>query len=541
MELRAGFAFLLALFLSMVLIPPLVRIARPLGLVDAGGGRKVHAGSIPRIGGVAIFFGFLVPVLLWVPMRPDIWVFVAAAAVLFVFGLLDDRFNLDYRLKLLGQLLAAAIVILGADVLIQRVGVWPGGILPEWIALPLTLVVLAGVTNAVNLSDGLDGLAGGISLLAVSGLFVLGLESGAGPLLIVLAALLGAILGFLRFNTFPARLFMGDAGSQLLGFSIGVLAVIITQRPSAELSPLLPVLVLGLPILDMLTVMIGRIARGDSPFAADRTHLHHRLLDAGLTQSEAVSLVYGLQFLLIVLAYLLRHSGDWLILLVAVVVDGLLLMGLLAIERHRAELGGRPVRQQPFERVIRWLRRHDRLRRIPYRILSVVLPLLLVIGALIVPTVGRDIGALAAVLSGGLLVVLLVRPLPFFALARLSAYTLSVAIAYLLVGSQVAEACSVCFGLCYGVLAVASAVWVWGSSTAFRVSSLDVLILLAALIAPSLSGLGLADVGVVVLQAVILFYGVEILMHAKGRRWDELRVASLVGLAVLAVRGLISF
>ncbi|NBC47718.1 MAG: hypothetical protein GVY22_06980 [Gammaproteobacteria bacterium] len=541
MELRAGFAFLLALFLSMVLIPSLVRIARPLGMVDAGGGRKVHAGSIPRIGGVAIFFGFLVPVLLWVPMRPDIGVFVAAAAVLFVFGLLDDRFNLDYRLKLAGQLLAAAIVILGADVLIHRLAFWPGGLLPDWIALPLTLLALAGVTNAVNLSDGLDGLAGGIGLLAVSGLLVLGVESDVGALLVVLAALLGAILGFLRFNTFPARLFMGDAGSQLLGFSIGVLAVIITQRPSADLSPVLPLLVLGLPILDMLTVMVGRVARGASPFEADRTHLHHRLLDAGLTQSEAVSLIYGLQFLLIVSAYLLRHAPDWLILAAAVAIGGFLLLGLWSIEHHRVALRERSARQRPFRRFGHWLQRNDRLRRLPHRVLSLLLPLLLVTGALVVPNVGSDIGLLAALLGAALLGVLLVKRLPFFALARLSAYTLSIVVVYLLAGSEVAARCSVCLWLCYGALAGAAAVWVWGSSTEFRVSTLDMLILLAALVAPSLSGLGLAKIGVIVLETVILFYGVEILMHAKGRRWDELRVASLVGLGVLAVRGLLSF
>ncbi|WP_200347809.1 MraY family glycosyltransferase [Halochromatium glycolicum] len=522
----------------MALIPPLVRIARPLGMVDAGGGRKVHEGSVPRIGGVAIFVGFLVSVLFWVPMEQGIEVFLAAVAVLFVFGLLDDRFNLDYRLKLLGQLLAAGIVIFGADVLIQRLAFWPGGLLPEWIAIPLTLLVLAGVTNAVNLSDGLDGLAGGIGLLAVSGLLVLGVESDAGALLIVLGSLLGAILGFLRFNTFPAQLFMGDAGSQLLGFSIGVLAVIITQRPSAELSPVLPLLVLGLPILDMLTVMIGRIARGRSPFKADRTHLHHRLLAAGMSQSEAVSLIYGLQFLLILVAYLLRHAADGLIFVTALSVGGLLLIGLRSVERHRAELRNRTRQQQPFTRFAGWLRRKG-LLRVSLTGLSIGLPLFLLFGTLAAPAVGPDIGVLAAVLGGTLAFILQTKRVPFFALERLSSYTLALGVAYLLAGSPLETACPACITLIYGALAAAAAVCVWRSSEGFHVNSLDLLILLGALVAPTLHGLGLADLGALVLHAIILFYGIEILMHVEGRRWDWLRIATLIGLAVLAVRGLL--
>jgi UDP-GlcNAc:undecaprenyl-phosphate GlcNAc-1-phosphate transferase len=540
MELRAGFAFLLALFLSMVLIPPLVRIARPLGLMDSGGGRKVHAGSVPRVGGIAIFVGLLLPVVLWAPLDSRLGVVVGATAVLFVFGLLDDRFNLDYRLKLLGQLLAAVMVAIGAQVLIQRLSFWPGGTLPEVLALPLTVLILAGVTNAVNLSDGLDGLAGGIGLLAGAGLLVLAVESSDDATMIVLAALLGAILGFLRFNTFPARLFMGDAGSQLLGFTIGVLAVTLTQRPSAELSPVLPLLVLGLPILDMLTVMIGRMLRGRSPFEADRTHLHHRLIDAGLTQSEAVSLIYGLQFLLILLAYLLRHAADALVLGVALLLGVLLLMGLRALERHRAERRGRPLRLQPLMRVAGWLRREGSLR-LPFQVLNIGLPLFLVLGTLAVPAVGPDIGVLSAVLVGALLLVLLIRPLPVFVLERVSAYTISLTLVYLLSDSIAAILCPACFMLSYGVLAAAAAIWVWRSSEGFDVSSLDVLILLAVLVAPSLRGLGLSDFGLMALQAAVLFYAIEILMHAPGRRWDWLRVATLTGLVVLAGRGLFSF
>jgi UDP-GlcNAc:undecaprenyl-phosphate GlcNAc-1-phosphate transferase len=539
MELRAAYAFLLALFLAMALIPVLVRFAGPLHLIDSGGGRKVHVGRVPRIGGVAIFVGFLVPVLIWMPPSDGVGALLSAAAVLFVFGLLDDRFNLDYRLKLLGQCLAAGIVIIGGDVMNHRVPCWPGGLLPEPLAVPLTLLVVAGLTNAVNLSDGLDGLAGGISLMAAACLLALSAGGATSTSLVVLAALLGAVLGFLRFNTYPARLFMGDSGSQLLGFSVGVLAIMVTQRADTELSPVLPLLVLGVPILDMLTVIVGRIARGDSPFKADRTHLHHRLLASGLTQSEAVTLLYGLQFTLIVLAYFLREAPGGLILLIYFVFCGVVLLGERALERRHAQLRNRARHQRPLSRFAGWLRRTGLTTRLPEGALRVAIPLFLILGALGVPSVGTDIGLLSALLSAALLMALLVRQIPFFAVERLSAYTAAIAVAYLLSGSPVTTACLSCLPLFFGILAVAALVWVRFSTATFQVSTLDLLILLGALTAPTLRDLGLQEIGVLALQAIILFYGIEILLQARERGWDVLRISIMAALIILAGRGLL--
>jgi UDP-GlcNAc:undecaprenyl-phosphate/decaprenyl-phosphate GlcNAc-1-phosphate transferase len=538
-ELRAAYAFVLALFLAMVLIPPLVRVAGPLRLMDAGGGRKVHAGRIPRIGGVAIFVGFLVPVLLWTPLGNGVWAIVMATAVLFAFGLMDDRLDLDYRFKLLGQLLAAAIVVIGGDVRIERVPDWLGGTLPDLLAIPFTLLVLAGLTNAVNLSDGLDGLAGGISLLAVACLFIINVGGAAGPMLIILAALLGAILGFLRFNTFPARLFMGDAGSQLLGFSVGVLAIVITQRADAGVSPVLPLLVLGLPIFDMLTVMVSRLRRGDSPFQADRTHLHHRLIDHGLSQHEAVSLIYGMQFLLIVLAYVLRDAADWLILLCYLLFCTALLLGEQLIRFKQGLLLVRLPYEYGVGLVGRWLRKTAMTVRVPQRLLAIAIPGFLVLGALGAPRVGDDVGTLAVILLGALVLTLSIRRLPAFAIERISAYTAAVAVAYLAVASQLAALCPRCLVLFYATIAIAAALWVRFSSEDFRVSTLDVLILCAALAAPAMRDIGRPDLGLLALQAIILFYGIEILMHAGERRWDALRLGTIGALVILGVRGLL--
>ncbi len=541
METQAAYAFVLSLFLSMALIPPLVRIANRLGFTDKGGGRKVHEGVIPRIGGVAIYIGFLVPVLLWVPLRQDIHSFVVASAVVFAFGVLDDRFNLDYRIKLLGQALAVLIVTLYGGILIQRVPFLPDGILPNMLALPFTILVLVGVTNAVNLSDGLDGLAGGISLLAVGCLVLLAWYGGDGAVVILGLSVIGALFGFLRFNTFPARLFMGDTGSQFLGFSVGVLSVIVTQHSNPALSPVLPLLIIGLPILDTLKVMIGRIARGCSPFAADRTHLHHRLLASGLNQYEAVSLVYATQLLLVVCAYFLRYSFDGVILLTYGVFCIVVLLVVKRLERYHGHLRARKEHKITLLRLITRLREMRTFVQGPLLVLSTSIPLFLTFGAVVASPVSGDIGLLAMALAVTLLLAIFIRPMPFFFLERLAAYSAAATVTYLVAQSEwLMEACGICIHGFFAFLALTTAIWVRFSSTYFRVSTLDVLILLTALTIPSLQGLGLKHLGIVVLESIILFYGIEVVMQERGRTWDLLRIGILASLTVLALKGLLA-
>ncbi|MGB5834139.1 MAG: hypothetical protein WBG92_19430, partial [Thiohalocapsa sp.] len=187
-----------------------------------------------------------------------------------------------------------------------------------------------------------------------------------------------------------------------------------------------------------------------------------------------------------------------------------------------------------------WARRTRLFTRLPEQILTWSIPLVLVSGAFAAGPVSRDVGLLAALLFGALLAVVLIRRLPFFALERLSAYTTAVAVVYLLArSSALADACPLCLMLLYGALALTAGVWVRFSSAGFRVSALDVLILLGALVAPSLRGLGLQDLGVLALEAVVLFYGIEILLQARERHWDALRLAVLTALAVLALKGLV--
>ncbi len=542
MELRAAYAFVLALFLALTLIPALVRLAGPLQLVDTGGGRKVHSGTKPRIGGVAIFLGFVTAAVVWVPLQEEVGSFFMALAVLFVFGLLDDRFNLDFRLKLLGQFLAAGFVVVAGGILIQRVPLIPGGTLPYLLAVPFTVLVIVAVTNAVNMSDGLDGLAGGIAFLSTGVLLALAYEHNDGVAQVVLAALLGATLGFLRFNTFPALLFMGDAGSQMLGFSLAVFAIIITQDPLSGISPTTPLLILAMPLLDMLTVMAARISRGDSPFRADRGHLHHRLLATGLTQREAVSTIYALHFALLVAAFLLRNSPA-IYGLVVFIFAGLSLVGLLkALDRRRAELSVEgAARRRPVARLGAWIRRHQLLSLAPIALLRWAIPAFILLGALVAPTISIDIGVLSAVMLIILLLAFAVGKAPFFAVERLSAYVSATIIVYALWQATLVDTCSWCLSATYGIIAFATAFWIRFSQDEFQVNSLDVLIVIGALVAPNLRGLGLEDIGVLVLEIIVIFYALEVLIQARPRRWDLLRFSIVITLATLAARGLLAF
>jgi UDP-GlcNAc:undecaprenyl-phosphate GlcNAc-1-phosphate transferase len=520
-------------------MPVLIRVAGPLGLTDRGGGRKIHTGLTPRTGGIAIVLGALLPASLLMPMRPDLRAYVIAAALLFAFGLMDDRYNLDFRVKLVGQTIATLIVTVLGGIVVTQMPFVPGHLWIAPLALSFTIVLLVGVTNAVNLSDGLDGLAGGISLLAIGCVAILAYRADDIPVVTLCMAVIGATFGFLRFNTHPARLFMGDSGSQFLGFSTGVLAVVVTQRSDPAISPVVPLLILGLPILDTITVMVRRLARGDSPFIADRSHLHHRLLDAGLNQYEAVALIYSAQFIMVVIAYLMRYGADWLLLAIYLALCFCVLIGVGLIQGNQVRLRDRGASESPLLRVAGRVRVSGLLGEVPFAVLNITIPVFLPVGALVVPGVGADVGVLALGLLAALLLSLSVRPIPFFAIERLTAFVTAVTVVYYLNRDDwLHDLCRPCAPLLFGTLAVTIAVWVRFSSERFKINTQDVLILLIAAAIPALPDLGLTHLGIVALESLILFYGIELLVQERDRRWDQLRVGLIVALGVLAARGL---
>jgi UDP-GlcNAc:undecaprenyl-phosphate GlcNAc-1-phosphate transferase len=313
------------IFLSTLLLAVLITITMTTVLsalaihynvaLDLPGERKVHTLPVPRIGGIAMTIGTFATLLYWLHTEQFIIAYLTGASVLVAFGVLDDILDISHKIKFTGQIIAALIVIIGGGVQISSLGILaPDGYqLPGFIALPLTALAIIGATNAINLSDGLDGLAGGICLLIFAAIGYLAYLEGVQTIGLVALALSGVLFGFLRFNTHPASIFMGDAGSQFLGFSAATLSIYLTQV-TPTLSPVLPLILLGFPILDTLTVMAIRIARGRSPFLADKNHFHHHLIGLGLRHTESVLVIYVFQTLLIISAILLRYHSDWLLL-----------------------------------------------------------------------------------------------------------------------------------------------------------------------------------------------------------------------------------
>lgn len=278
-------------------------------MIDLPDARKVHARAIPRVGGIGIVVGSLVSVWLWVPQQPWLASYIFGSLLLLGFGAADDSLELGHYVKFVGQFMAAIAVVYFGDVWVSQVPLLDHALSPV-VGRMFTVFALVGVMNALNHSDGLDGLAGGESLLTLGAIGYLAYSAQGDALVIVVCAVAGGVFGFLRFNTHPAQVFMGDAGSQFLGFSLGLLVVLLTQQADRNLSMALPALLLGLPIIDILVVFYLRASSGMNWFRATRNHVHHRLLDRGFSHHQVVVIIYSLQALMVGSALIASYESD---------------------------------------------------------------------------------------------------------------------------------------------------------------------------------------------------------------------------------------
>jgi UDP-GlcNAc:undecaprenyl-phosphate GlcNAc-1-phosphate transferase len=537
-------AFVLAMGVTMALIPLLTRFAGRLHVLDVPGPRKVHLHPVPRVGGLAMVAGALLPLLLWAQDDPRLPAYVAAAALLVAAGVWDDRTDLGYVPKFAAQMVAAAIIVAWGGVMIHSVTLGERIELPAIVAVPLTVVFIVGVTNAINLADGLDGLAGGTTLLSCCALALLSLTLDERFVATVSVIIAGSILGFLRFNTYPARIFMGDGGSQFLGFTVAVLAVLVTQRDALSVSSALPLLLLGLPILDTLSVMAQRIAEGRSPFSADRNHIHHRLLALGFAHYQAVILIYLTQAALFVAAWYLRYESDLTIVSFFVVFSvatlGLLHIGTRAGWRLRSSSGVESAGARPTPDWWRRLR-----RRLPTWALTtagVAVAAYALRIALAAAHIPADVGYLCLALAGLTLLSLasaLVRPLPDW-IAHVSLYVAAVVLVYLdvtatppLPGRLELPA----------VMLVAGCIMLSFRLTTerrFQLTPLDFLVVFMALALPNLPGsiASPRELGLAAVKLATLFYTVELLFDRSPSLRSWLQVLVVIGLGILGIRSL---
>jgi len=278
----------LALVIVVLLTPAVGGMARMLGVVDRPGMRRLNRSPVPRLGGLALFFGIFVPALAFLPLGRETKGLLLGAAVATLVGAIDDFRGLVWWEKLGGQIAAAAIPT-GFGIWVQNFTFPLVGIhqLPGWVGVPLTVLWIVAIMNMVNFLDGLDGLAAGVCGISGFTFCLIALSLGRPEPAILAAIVFGACLGFLRHNFYPARIFMGDSGALLLGFTLGALAVQGLLKTAAIATLLFPLLILAVPILDTSFVVAKRIKHGEPIYGADRTHLHHRFLNIGFSQKRA--------------------------------------------------------------------------------------------------------------------------------------------------------------------------------------------------------------------------------------------------------------
>lgn len=531
--------FSLAVAISLLVIPLMVRLAPVFGMLDRPEARKVHQRPVPRVGGWGIVVATLSSVLVWATLDPLLQSYILGSLVLLGFGAWDDRTELSPGWKFLGQFIAVIPVIWYGGLFVER---FPFGIeeIPVIGAQLFTLFAMLGMINAINHSDGLDGLAGGESLLSLGAMAALILLAGDESALLVAIACMGGILGFLRYNTHPASLFMGDGGSQFLGFTLGFLAVLLTQRIDPNLSAGVVMLLLGLPVADILMVFYKRVRSGMSWFRATKNHIHHRLLALGFVHQESVLLIYSVQTFLVLSGVALAHADDWLILAVYL---GVLTAVFGAL--HWAETRGwQPREARTREEGARPF--NDVLVVLPRRFVGITVPAIFILGALTAGEVPSDLGwlAFAAALLLALDSGVTRRSSPL--VRRAAYYTLAVALIYLHSGGDGAAPAwydelrtLVFMGLATSVILAVrfSPRRRRHEFTATAMDYLMILLVLAVAYLAEIMGEARLD-GAFVLQLTILFYAMELLTVEKRERWSGLSTAAVLAGVLLGIRSL---
>ena len=308
-------ALVVALVVALVATPVVKNLAIRVKAVDVPkDGRRMHDHPIPRMGGLAIFLGFLLSVLLFLDLNAQMRGMLLGAVIIVVLGIFDDIYSLRAMFKFVVQIIAALVAVLSGNVIetLSNPNVFSAD--PYWnlgiLAVPATVIWIVAITNAVNLIDGLDGLACGVSTISSMTLLVIALVVSEGNVAILMAALAGGCIGFLPYNMNPAKIFMGDTGSTFLGYILAVVSIQGLFKFYTIISFAVPFLMLGLPIFDTCFAFIRRIAHGQSPMHADRSHIHHRLIDMGLNQKQAVATLYVISAILGLSAVVLTTSGE---------------------------------------------------------------------------------------------------------------------------------------------------------------------------------------------------------------------------------------
>lgn len=536
---------LLSTLITISLIPMCRWIALWLNIVDMPNERKVHTKPIPRIGGLAMAFGAFASFVFLTDWDPFVKALCMSTAIIVAFGMLDDARGLNFKQKLAAQTAASLIMILYGGVRITSLGMLlpDDMLLPAYLSIPLTLIVMVGVINAINLSDGLDGLAGGICLLSFACIGYLGYGSGDMTIAVVAFAMTGCILGFLRFNTFPATVFMGDAGSQFLGLIAAALSIKLTQG-STPLSRILPLILLGFPILDTLSVMMERIVQGRSPFLPDKNHFHHKLIRLGLYHTESVIAIYILQAGLVVSAYIFRFYPEGTLLLAYMIFSSVILAIFQAAERTGWRFKRTSLIDTAVKGRLRFLKEKNLLIVFSFRLLQIALPALMFASCFL----ASDLPAYLPLYTLAAAVILLLTLIFFNAwLGPVLRVVLYLVIPFVVffssenridwTGLPVEQIYNISFG---GVALLAILTLKFTRrTTGFKATPMDILILFFALVVPNIPDFGISryNMGMVAAKIVVFFFSYDVLMGEQRGKHKWLYIDTIGAFVVVSIKG----
>jgi UDP-GlcNAc:undecaprenyl-phosphate GlcNAc-1-phosphate transferase len=539
------------MFITMALIPILKTVAVKMNAMDFPNPRKVHARPVPKIGGIAMALGVLVPVALYVNGDRFVNSVLIGAWIVVITGVIDDFKGLGYKAKFAGQVAAALVVIFYGGLQICSLGscLPEDTLLPNYLAAPVTLLVIVGVTNAINLSDGLDGLAAGSSLLiflCISYLAYTGLYLPGNQFIAVLAvAVIGASFGFLRFNTYPATVFMGDAGSQLLGFLAITLSLGLTQA-NTPLSAFLPLILLGFPVLDTVTVMVERVSKGRSPFVADKNHFHHKLMRIGLYHTEAVVAIYFITTFLVSAAFIFRFQSEWFLLIFYLIFSGLVILGFTATDRTGWKLQRPGLFDFKIKDRLVFLKERQILIKFSFYFMQVAVPLLVIFTFLFPAEIPRYYSWGSVALAWVILLIWIFQKKWLAGSLRPCFYLLAPAMIYLgktNPAGWMTPKVTTLYNLSFAALVVFMVLTLKFTrrQKGFKATPLDFLIIVIALVVPNLPDPRIQsyNMGLMAVKIIVLFFSFEVLVGELRGQLAQLSVATIVGLLLLAARGLV--
>ncbi|GGH76644.1 UDP-GlcNAc:undecaprenyl-phosphate GlcNAc-1-phosphate transferase [Pullulanibacillus pueri] len=310
------FAFVIALAVTVITTPLVRRLALKFNIVDKPNERKVHQVTMPYLGGVSIALGFFAGYIYLIPhfdarVSSSLTAFVIGGLIILVIGIIDDKYSLAPKYKLLGQTFAAILVVISGFTVHFIQFPLIGRIEFGWLAIPITIIWIVGITNAINFIDGLDGLASGVSSIALCSMLIMSILNGQLLVIGFSVILLGGTIGFLFFNIHPAKIFMGDSGSMFIGYTMAIISIMGLFKSITIFSLILPIIILGVPIFDTSFAIIRRIAKDQKISTPDKLHLHHQLLNMGFSHRTTVFIIYVISMFFGAAAVVFSRSVLW--------------------------------------------------------------------------------------------------------------------------------------------------------------------------------------------------------------------------------------